>query len=201
VVAVSSRRDARARSNVAEAAMAMSTPKSSPPADTASVAATDDTLPESVTGANVGARRDTSDMTRFAVDADVALRLIAGGVSVTPEHSLVGPAVLRSHALAKLYAQVREGTLDERTGRARLEQVASMKIRLLGDRVSRATAWRIAVEQGWDDPVRAEYLAVAVLQADALITEDPTLAAAARARGVPLAGVDDVVAARASEGD
>jgi len=54
-----------------------------------------------------------------------------------------------------------------------------MKIRLLGDRVSRATAWRIAERLGWDDIGPAEYLAVASLQADALVTEDDRLASAA----------------------
>jgi predicted nucleic acid-binding protein len=54
-----------------------------------------------------------------------------------------------------------------------------MKIRLLGDRVSRATAWKIAAGLGWDDIKDAEYLAVASLQADALVTDDDALAAAA----------------------
>ncbi|QEW03718.1 pyruvate ferredoxin oxidoreductase [Microbacterium lushaniae] len=40
---------------------------------------------------------------------------------------------------------------------------------------SRATAWRIAAQNDWADTA----LAVASLQADALITADPALAAAA----------------------
>jgi hypothetical protein len=136
-------------------------------------------------------------MTRFAIDADVALRLIADGAHVAPEHSLVGPSVLRSHAMAKLYTQVRDGSLDEKTGRARLDRVATMKIRLLGDRVSRATAWRIARDLGWEDPAPAEYLAVAALQADLLVTDDATLSEAARAVGVSVVGIDDAVIAGA----
>ena len=54
-----------------------------------------------------------------------------------------------------------------------------MKIRLLGDRVSRATAWKIAAELGWDDIGASEYLAVASLQADAIVTDDDALASSA----------------------
>ncbi len=55
-------------------------------------------------------------------------------------------------------------------------------MRLLGDRTSRATAWRIARQQDWDTLRDAEYLAVTRLQADALVTVDPELAT--RAAGV-----------------
>lgn len=40
-------------------------------------------------------------------------------------------------------------------------------MRLLGDRVSRRTAWEIAREQGWETTYGAEYVAVTRLQADA----------------------------------
>jgi hypothetical protein len=52
-------------------------------------------------------------------------------------------------------------------------------MRLLGDRVSRRTAWRIARDHDWDTVDEAEYLAVTKLQADALVTVDPVLAAKA----------------------
>jgi hypothetical protein len=81
-----------------------------------------------------------------------------------------------------LYRDVRNGVLDESGGRRQLDELAGLKIRLLGDRVSRATAWRLADELGWDDTPAAEYLAVAVLQADALVSDDPVLVAAASAR-------------------
>ena len=62
-------------------------------------------------------------------------------------------------------------------------------MRLLGDRVSRRTAWRIAREHRWDAIGDAEYLAVTLLQADALIALDELLAR--RAIGiVPLASLD-----------
>ena len=61
-------------------------------------------------------------------------------------------------------------------------------MRLLGDRVSRTTAWKIALEQGWDTTYDAECLAVTKLQADALVTIDPTMAV--RGGRVPLAPVE-----------
>lgn len=118
-------------------------------------------------------------MTRYAIDAAVALRLIRDGFEAHARHQLVGPSVLRSHALSMLYRDVRDGVIAEAVGRQQLEALAAMKIRLLGDRVSRATAWKIAAELGWDDIGPAEYLAVASLQADALVTDDAELIAAA----------------------
>jgi len=62
-------------------------------------------------------------------------------------------------------------------------------MRLLGDRVSRRTAWRIAREYGWETIFDAGYLAVRTLQADALITIDRELGL--KAEGiVPLAPLD-----------
>ncbi len=62
-------------------------------------------------------------------------------------------------------------------------------MRLLGDRASRGTAWRIAREHGWQTLRDAEHLAVTRLQADALVTVDPELAR--RAEGVvPLAPLE-----------
>ena len=118
-------------------------------------------------------------MTRFAIDAAIALRLIRDGSDADRRNQLVAPSVLRSHALATLYRGVRAGEITESAGREQLEGLAAMKIRLLGDRVSRATAWKIAAGLGWNDIKDAEYLAVASLQADALVTDDDALAAAA----------------------
>ncbi len=61
----------------------------------------------------------------------------------------------------------------------RHERFTEIKMRLLGDRMSRRTAWKIAQAQGWDTTFHAEYIAVTKLQADALITIDPVLAAKA----------------------
>ena len=130
-------------------------------------------------------------MTRYAIDASTALRVVDDERVVDSKHSLVGPAALRSDVLRLLYREVRAGKRDAAEGRTRLEALAALKIRLLGDRVSRATAWRIAAELGWDDTAPAECLAVATLQADALVTDDPVLRAGTADR-VRLAEYEDL---------
>lgn len=126
---------------------------------------------------------------RFAIDAITALRIVRDDPEIGTRRRLVGPAVLRSHVLSMLYREVRDGTLDEKSARAELEGLAGLKIRLLGDRVSRATAWKIARQLDWDDTSSAEYLAVASLQADVLVAGDPVIAAAASGI-VPVATYD-----------
>ena len=59
---------------------------------------------------------------------------------------------------------------------ALLRGITTMRIRLLGDRVSRAVAWQVAKQLDWDDTTNAEYVAVAKLQADVFVTLDPELA-------------------------
>lgn len=131
-------------------------------------------------------------MTRYAIDAPTALRLVAGGRAPGGPHALVGPSVLRTDALELLYRDLRAGRLSDAEGRRLLDGVATLKIRLLGDRVSRATAWRIAVRLDADDTRLAEYLAVATLQADVLVTDDPALRAAAERIDLPLATFEDL---------
>ncbi|TQK18858.1 hypothetical protein FBY40_1347 [Microbacterium sp. SLBN-154] len=116
---------------------------------------------------------------RFAIDAATALRLLADGRDVASTHSLVAPAIMRSDALRAVYADVRAGRLDDRAAKRTLEALASQRVRVLADRVSRATAFALARERDWDDAGPAEYLAVAKLQADAIITEDAMLVAGA----------------------
>jgi len=129
--------------------------------------------------------------TRVAIDAPTCRELLRRGAPLPADHRLVAPAVLRSDVLALLFAEVRAGTLAEAEGRRELDRFAELSVRLLGDRVSRSRAWAIARDLGWDDPRPAEYLAVAVLQADVLVTVDPHLVEGARGRVpvVPLAGV------------
>lgn len=74
---------------------------------------------------------------------------------------------------------VRRGEITEAVALERHERMTEMKMRLLNDRVSLRTAWRIAQEQGWETTLEAEYLAVTKLQADALVTVDPTMIAKA----------------------
>ncbi|TYL52971.1 type II toxin-antitoxin system VapC family toxin [Agromyces mariniharenae] len=115
-------------------------------------------------------------MTRFGIDVLTALRLIEEDLPVAEGHQLVAPNVLRSQVLSQLYRAVRRGELGHDSARMRLDRLSSMRVRLLGDRVSRAVAWKIAEQLGWDDTTTAEYVAVAQLQADAFITLDADLA-------------------------
>lgn len=121
-------------------------------------------------------------MTRFAIDALAAVRLVSEGFALPDGHQLVAPNVLRSDAMGLLYRDVRAGGLGATRGDVLLERLTTLRVRLLGDRVSRAVAWRIATEGGWEDTAPAEYVAVARLQADVLVALDPDLAG--RARGL-----------------
>ena len=118
-------------------------------------------------------------MRRYVIDAPTLLHLIAESVEVNPQHQLVAPNLIRSEALA-LFAAVHRGDLTEPMALQHHDRLTELKMRLLGDRVSRRTAWKIAREQGWATTLDAEYLAVTRLQADALVTIDPKLAAKAR---------------------
>lgn len=121
-------------------------------------------------------------MTRYGIDAPTLLHLVDSALDVHPGHQLVAPGSLRSVALQLLLDDVRAGRRTEKDALAAHERVTEVKVRLLGDRVSRATAWRIARERDWPTLHDAEHLAVVRLQADALVTVDPELAA--KARGV-----------------
>ena len=115
-------------------------------------------------------------MTRYGIDAPVAIRLIRERIVVPETHQLVGPNLLRSHALSIVYEAHRRSELSREEAAAILDGITTMRIRLLGDRVSRSVAWQLAEQLGWDDIGLAEYVAVAKLQADAFVTLDPELA-------------------------
>ena len=132
-------------------------------------------------------------MARYVIDAPTLLHLVTDAVEVDPGHQLVAPNLIRSQALSLLLASVRRGEISEAVALERHERLTEMKMRLLGDRVSRRTAWRIAQEQGWDTTFDAEYLAVTKLQADAFVTVDAAMAARA-APIVPLAPVSALTA-------
>ena len=118
-------------------------------------------------------------MTRFVIDAPVAIQLAAEGTAIAAGHALVAPALLRSQVLALMYAAVRAGTMDERDARNTLDGIRSLRIRLLGDRVLQSVAWSVARTLDWPDTYRAEYIALTKLQADALVTFDEELSGAA----------------------
>ena len=128
-------------------------------------------------------------MTRYVIDAPTLLHLVATGVQVSSSHQIVAPNLIRSQALSLLLQAVRRGDLTEDVALQHHERLTELKMRLLGDRVSCRTAWRIAREQGWETTYDAEYLALTKLQADALITVSPALATKAKDL-VPLAQLD-----------
>ena len=134
-------------------------------------------------------------MTRYVIDAPTLLHLVASGVQVSPRHQIVAPNLIRSQALSLLLEAVRNGELTEDQALQHHERFTELNMRLLGDRVSRRTAWRIARQQGWKTTYDAEYLAVTKLQADALVTVDPAMATKAK-NLVPLAQLEALTEAR-----
>ena len=125
-------------------------------------------------------------MARYVIDPPTLLHLVDDDLRVDPAHQLVAPNSIRSEALELLLRDVRSGQRAEKAALTTHVRITEVKMRLLGDRVSRGTAWRIAREHDWDTLRDAEYLAVTRLQADALVTVDADLAAKAR-DVVPLA--------------
>jgi predicted nucleic acid-binding protein len=104
------------------------------------------------------------------------LHIVTEQLAINPEHQLVAPHAIRSQALTLLLGKVRRGELSEKDARELHTRLTGLKIRVLGDRASRATSFQIANEQHWDTTFDAEYLAVTKLQADALVTVDPAMA-------------------------
>lgn len=121
-----------------------------------------------------------ADMSRYAIDAPTLLHIVAADITPSRKHQLVAPHLIRSQVLTLLFTAVQRGELDEDVALHHQECITELKMRLLGDRVSRRTVWRIAREHGWDTTYDAEYIAVAKLQADALVTVDPKMAALAK---------------------
>jgi predicted nucleic acid-binding protein len=132
-------------------------------------------------------------MARYVIDAPTLLHLVDAELHVDPGHQLVAPNSIRSEALELLLRDVRAGKRAEPAALQAHERMTEIKMRLLGDRVSRRTAWQLARQHDWDMLRDAEYLAVTRLQADALVTVDPRLAFAAR-DVVAVAAIDDLLA-------
>lgn len=128
-------------------------------------------------------------MPRYVIGPDAALRLAAERTAIGPGHRLVAPTLLRSQVLSMLYQAVGRGEMTRAEAHARLDYLRGLRIRLLGDRVPQAAAWKVADPLGWDDTLAAEYVALARLRADALITLDGSLAEAAKGV-VPMASLD-----------
>jgi predicted nucleic acid-binding protein len=117
-------------------------------------------------------------MTRFVVDRDTLLRIVAGEVEVAAGHQLVAPTLVRSQALSALYEAARRGEISAAEGIDRVTRINSMKVRFLGDKVLQRTAWKIADQLGWETTYDAEFVALTQLQADAFVTSDRDLAKA-----------------------
>jgi predicted nucleic acid-binding protein len=115
-------------------------------------------------------------MARFVVDASAVIQLASEETTVSGEHKLLAPTLLRSQTLSLLHEAVRRGELPADVARERLKRIGAMPIRLLGDAVLRRRAWDIADRLGWDSTYDAEYIALTQLQADAFVTLDKKLA-------------------------
>jgi predicted nucleic acid-binding protein len=132
-------------------------------------------------------------MARYVIDAPTLLHLVDAELRFDRGHQLVAPNSIRSEALELLLRDVRKGERTEAAALETHERMTEIKMRLLGDRVSRRTAWQVARENDWSTLRDAEYLAITRLQADALITVDTNLAAVA-AGIVAVAHIDDLLA-------
>ena len=122
------------------------------------------------------ARDEEVATTRYTIGPDVVLRLALDGATVAAGHQLVAPALLRSQLVSQLYGAVRRGEMTKPDADRVLDHMRALRIRLLGDRVLQAVAWRVADALGWPDTFTAEYVAVTQLQADAFVTLDDALA-------------------------
>ena len=127
---------------------------------------------------------------RLVIDPEVLLRLGLEERPLDTAHELVAPVGVRSRALEILLGRVQAGMMSEKAALDLHRRITEIKIRALNDRVSRATAWKLALAQGWNDLREAEYLAVLQLQADVLVAESPELLAAASQVGATMASYD-----------
>jgi predicted nucleic acid-binding protein len=130
-------------------------------------------------------------MTKFVVDAGAVLHLVTEGIEIGAQHELLAPTLLRSQVLSTLHEAVSRGDLSDDVARERLAKVNKIKIRLLGDAVMRRRAWELADSLGWWETFGAEYVALAQLQADALVTTNQDFARALDGV-VTVASVDDL---------
>lgn len=131
-------------------------------------------------------------MTRFVVDSSAVLALLAKDVEAAEAHQLLAPTLLRSQLLSALHEAVHKDNLELGVARERLARFNGLKLRLLGDAVLRRRAWEVADELGWASTYDAEYVALTLLQADALVTLDREVRARA-ATLVRIASLEDLL--------
>jgi predicted nucleic acid-binding protein len=130
---------------------------------------------------NTDAPAESIAMSTFVIDASTAITLATDQAVIPPERSLTAPTLLRSQVLTLVYGSVRRGEIDERAGRKVLDDIRGLRIRFLGDRSLENHAWRLASQMNWPNIHQVEYIVLTQLQADALVTVDTELAAAAGA--------------------
>lgn len=120
-------------------------------------------------------------MPRYVVDCATVLALTQDPDYAIPEGvELLAPTLLRSQSLSALHEAAERGELPRDEALEQARRVGRLRIRLLGDAVLRRKAWDLAGQLGWTSTYDAEYVALTVLQADALVTLDPEVAAGAR---------------------
>ena len=128
---------------------------------------------------------------RFVVHHTALLDLAESEALIDEKHELLAPSSSRSHVLSSLHEAVHLGVLDAEAARQRLTYIRGLRMRLLGDAVMQKVAWEVADRLGWPTTYDAEYIALTILQGDALIATDERLASAAR-EVVPLETVESV---------
>lgn len=121
-------------------------------------------------------------MPRFVIDPRTALRLVAEGVRPAAGVALLAPTLLRDQVLERLYRGARDGTMEPTEARRHHDRFATLKVRYLGDRVLRQTAWRVAADAGAATTFAASYVALTMLQGDALVALDDEVRALAAGR-------------------
>jgi indolepyruvate ferredoxin oxidoreductase alpha subunit len=134
-------------------------------------------------------------MSRFVIDASVALHLAAEPVELRAGLELYAPTYIRSETLSELHEAVHRGDLDAATARARLDWITDFiahgPIQILGDAVLKSQAWKVADQLGWPSTYTAEYVAMARLRRCPLVTLDDELRRQA-VGVVDLATLDDL---------
>jgi predicted nucleic acid-binding protein len=131
-------------------------------------------------------------MAKFIVDAGAVLHLAGEEFEGPGDHELLAPTLIRSQVLSGLHEAVHRGELQADVALDRLDRIAQIPIRLLGDAVLRRRAWKLADQLGWASTYDAEYLALTQLQGDAFITLDEDLARKAELV-VTLASIDELL--------
>lgn len=128
-------------------------------------------------------------MTKFIIDANVAIHIVSEGITVSSAHELLAPTLIRSQVLSLLHQATVRGEVGSDAALAHLGSTAKLPIRLLGDAVLRRQAWKVAEQLGWASTYDAEYIALTQLQGDALVTLDEALATSAKTL-VEVASID-----------